>query len=98
MYVDPLLNVGIVSATNVRIQKKRISTSHVVHVDKLNVCLVETSMSWLSVNEDDVNAITTSGDEMVDEAIQADTTVVGQPDEMVERTRRPPTNGCGRNR
>ena len=85
MYVGPLLIVGIVSATNVSVQKTRNSPREVVQVDKLKVCRGETPKSSLPANEDDEDTVTVSGEETMVEAIPDDHTVEDQPNEMDEQ-------------
>ena len=68
-YVGPLLILGVVSVTNVKVQKTRNIPSQVVHVDKLKVCRGETLKSWLEGDDGDNDIVNASGSETVVEAI-----------------------------
>ena len=83
-YVGPLLIVGVVSVTNVRVQKTSNMPIQVVHLGKLKVCRGETPKSWLAVDGDDDDTVDAFGDETVVEAILDDNIVESQPHEADE--------------
>ena len=82
MYVDPMLIVDIVSATNVKIQKSHNSQSPVVHVDKLKVCSAETPKSWLFIDDGTEDVVAVSEDEGADESTSDEGTGNGLPDPL----------------
>ena len=62
-YIGPMLVLGVVSATNVRIQRNRRSKSMLVHFDKLKLCKGDTPKAWLSEVERDATELEDAEDD-----------------------------------